>query len=453
MRHHLDPPFGRGPGGVGLHQPEVAGAVVGADVEPVAVVIDVVLVVAHAGPEHVERAVRPVGVEQPVLGGHRLRRRDQQVALRPALPDLAVERLVRLLVDEDVLGLRGAQRVPPDLVPAQRLGMLARVEEGAVVVGPDEVARHLRQLVVEQGVGGQVLHTDGVDAAAFNVYRIAEQAPVGADLQRRHLAKVVPLGQGVDVEQNMLLIDRRPGVRHRPGVNQRRRASRRRPVDRPSAVDGVLPPILVAGVVKVLALPVRHRHVGLLDAPLDLGEQGLLQRFGRRHHRLRVGVLRLQIRGDRRVAAVAQPMVVVDPHHAVGLVAHGSNPSPRRRNAGRGQRSRRGRRSRARDGGAVLPTVDGEDRGRRGAHARRHGVIAGRARGGAGARHGILTGGAGPAGADHGVFTGGAGRVGSGRGSSRIIRVISAMARSSWGSPPAMTDFGSFSTSMSGSTP
>ena len=400
VRHHLDPPLGRGSRGVGLHQPEVAGAVVGADVEPAAVVVDVVLVVARAGPEHLERAFGTVGVEQPVLGGHRLRRSDQQVALRPGPAHLAVERLVRLVVDEDVLGLRCAQRVPPDLVPAQRLGMLARAEERSVVVGPDEVARHPRQLVVEQGIGGQVLHADGVDAAAFDVDRIGEQAPVGADLESGHLAEVAAFGQGVDVEQNLLPVDRRPGVDRRRGIEHHGRVDRRRRIDRPPAVDGVLPPVLVSGVVEVLALAVRHRHVGLPDAPLDLGEQGLLQRLGRRHHRLRVGVLGLEMGGDGGVAALAQPVVVVDAHHAVRLVADGGDPRPRRGNPFGGQRLRRGVRDRR-----------------------------------------------------HGVFTGGAGRVGSGLGSSRIIRAISAMARSSWGSPPAITDFGSFSTSMSGSTP
>ncbi len=355
---------------------------VGADVEPAAIVVDLVLVAAGAGLEHLESAVGPVRVEDPVLGRHRLRRRDQQVPLRPALAHLAVERLVRLLVDQDVLGLRGPQRVPPDPVPAQRLGMQARVEEGAVVVGPDEVAGHARQLVVEQDPGRQVPDADGVDAAPLEVHRVGEQPPVGTDLERRHLAEVVTFGQDVDVQKDLLPVKRRSGVEGRRGINRRwrvtfrgrihrcRRVKRRRRinrrghmnghrlvsrrrrfnrpgpigrgrhiergrrVDRPPAVDGVLAPVLVAGAVEVRALPVRHRHVGLLDAPLDLGEQGLLQRLGRRHHRPHVVVLGLEIGGDGGVAAPAQPVVVVDPHHPVRLVAYAGNPRPRRGNPG-----------------------------------------------------------------------------------------------------------------------
>ena len=53
----------------------------------------------------------------------------------------------------------------------------------------------------------------------------------------------------------------------------------------------------------------------------------------------------------------------------------------------------------------------------------------------------------------YGVLTGGAGRWGSAIGFSCIIRSTSSTARSSCGSWPAITDRGSFSTSMSGSTP
>ena len=53
----------------------------------------------------------------------------------------------------------------------------------------------------------------------------------------------------------------------------------------------------------------------------------------------------------------------------------------------------------------------------------------------------------------HLVLTGSFGRFGRTIGSSSIARKISSTARSSCGSPPSMTDLGSFSTSMSGSTP
>ena len=51
------------------------------------------------------------------------------------------------------------------------------------------------------------------------------------------------------------------------------------------------------------------------------------------------------------------------------------------------------------------------------------------------------------------VRTGAAGRAGSGAPRVSSGFITSATARSSCGSLPAITDFGSFSTSMSGSTP
>ena len=66
-----------------------------------------------------------------------------------------------------------------------------------------------------------------------------------------------------------------------------------------------------------------HAEVGLLDAPEHLLVERLLQRLGRLHDRLGVGVLRLEIRDDFRVRLLAQPEVVVVQRVAVNFVSCG----------------------------------------------------------------------------------------------------------------------------------
>ena len=103
---------------------------------------------------------------------------------------------------------------------------------------------------------------------------------------------------------------------------------------------------------------------------------------------------------------------------------------------------------------AALVGAAGDAAGLRRARRRASSVLS-RA-GAAGRRHGAPGEVGDPAGGVGGVAfsvrTGAAGRAGSGARVSRAF-ITSATARSSCGSRPAMTDFGSFSTSMSGSTP
>jgi hypothetical protein len=75
----------------------------------------------------------------------------------------------------------------------------------------------------------------------------------------------------------------------------------------------VVLPGLESGVVPPAALAVRHRAVVLLDPADDLFVQRVLQRPERRHHRIGVGVLGLEVVEHllRLAAVVAQPVVRV----------------------------------------------------------------------------------------------------------------------------------------------
>src|SRR5262249_9630090 len=56
---------------------------------------------------------------------------------------------------------------------------------------------------------------------------------------------------------------------------------------------------------------VGHREVGLLDAREDLFVEALLEPFGPRHERVRIGVLGFQVLAHLQARLVAQPVVVV----------------------------------------------------------------------------------------------------------------------------------------------
>jgi hypothetical protein len=92
-----------------------------------------------------------------------------------------------------------------------------------------------------------------------------------------------------------------------------------------SAMDGILAALLVAPVISVRAVLVRHRRIILFDAREQLVVERLLERFGRLHHLRRVGVLGLEMRDDVGRSLVPEPRVVVDQlapvnHHLFGIL-------------------------------------------------------------------------------------------------------------------------------------
>ena len=98
-------------------------------------------------------------------------------------------------------------------------------------------------------------------------------------------------------------------------------------------MDGVLPAFLVPAVIEIRSLAVRHRHVGLPDAPLDLLEQLLFPGSRVRQRFPQPGVFRVEVGTHRGVVPVAQPVVVVEPHVAMLLEAVRALWCARRRHA------------------------------------------------------------------------------------------------------------------------
>ncbi len=284
VRDHLLPALARGFGHRRPHEPEVPRAVVRPDVEVVAQVIDVVLVLALAREEDGRFVFGVVRIHVAVLGRERLGRRDDHVAPRFRAEHPGVEGFVGLFIDEHVRRSVRSQPVSPDLVPAERDCVLLRIEDRSVVVRPGEVSGHRRDLIGEKLARREVLETNVVEASSHGVGRIGEDPMVRTDRLGEHGQEVVALGERVRVDEDLF------------GSLQGATLTR---------VDRVLLSVFEALEVVPVVAPIGNGGVVLLDAALDLLEEGLPEPREMRGHRVRVDVLGFQVGDHLRVLALS----------------------------------------------------------------------------------------------------------------------------------------------------
>ncbi len=294
--HHLLPVLAAGARDRRLHQAEGASLVVHADVEEVAVVIDVVLLLGDARGHDRPLAVGLVRGQEAGLGRGVAADAHDQVAEAPRPADPHVERLVLLFVDEVVRA--GSEHVPVDPIRALRRFVFHGVEERPVVRGPGHGADLLRDRLQDRS-GSEVLHVQGVLAEAGVVGRVGEALAVVAHHVAAEAHELLPFGQLVQVEGDLL------------GSFEGLRLA---------AVDRVLLALFRARVVPEGALAVGDVHVRLLDPREHLLVERVLEGDGGLHHRVGVGVLGLQVGRHVGVRLVAQPEVVVHAPVAVDLV-------------------------------------------------------------------------------------------------------------------------------------
>ncbi len=167
----------------GLDDAEILGLPVRANHPAAGDVIGVVLEVALASDEHLERRRRatPAGMHRVSLDTVLLdANAEERVVLRAR--DAHVEALVELLVHEDVRGRIGPDDMTLDALGEQRLRVDLDVEDRLVVGGPGDVARRAGQLLRIELAGRDVLELDDVLAAADGVGR---STPAGRCRARR----------------------------------------------------------------------------------------------------------------------------------------------------------------------------------------------------------------------------------------------------------------------------
>src|SRR5262249_61267864 len=111
---------------------------------------------------------------------------------------------------------QGADQVPPH--PVRTPGVVhGRVEQGGAVQRPRAAGVGIRDLVRQDGPGGQVLDPDRVPLVAGEVGGVGQPALVRADLERAEAEELVADGQLVAVEQLLLPVERLAVLGHRRG--------------------------------------------------------------------------------------------------------------------------------------------------------------------------------------------------------------------------------------------
>ena len=244
-----------------------------------------VLKIGGARLNQLRRARRVIGIQKTplrhiVAAGHNV---DEPPAVGPPQPHKKAR--VALVIHRLVIRRVRPQPVPVD---AHRTMMLVQhgIVQRPVVVAPHQAVVGVGYRIRQRGARLQVNNADGEPFRPVKVHAVGRQPVVGAVLKPAN-ARVIPsLRQPVHIQQRLL-----------------------RPVGAapPPAVDGILPALLKANIVVVLALLLGHGIVILLDAPPDFGVQRFLPRAQGLQKSLRVGVFGPQVRHRRRVVRIPQP--------------------------------------------------------------------------------------------------------------------------------------------------
>ncbi len=290
---------------VGPHQLEVHRAVgVGADHEAVAPVLEVI---EHPRLPRLDQPGRGRGVragDQPGLAGLVVAGPDEDPSAGRRAVHVQEEAVVGLLVDQDVV-LGAAPGGTAEHLGGPPFGVAPDPEQPVGVLRPAEGAGGLLDRLGQHLSAGQGLHMDAVDLRALLVGGIGVEAVVGAVLGRPEVEVGLAAGEGVGVDQHLLLGGRRAEA---------------------AGVDRVLGPGLVADVVFELSVGRGDGGVVGLDAALHLLEQLRLQGLGPGQHGPGVGVLRLQVAADVGAEGLGivqhlAPVLVLHPGVVVGADA------------------------------------------------------------------------------------------------------------------------------------
>ena len=192
-----------------------------------------------------------------------------------------------------------AQRVRLDPPRQKRFRIVQNIKQRPVVGGPRETRRNPGNFHRQRFTAPEVLDSQRELPTPDRVFDIGQQGLVRADLPVADPIEVVSFGEFIDIEHDLF------GRVHAAFA---------------ARVDRVLLTFLEARVVPVILALVRYGAVVLLDSADDFLVQGGFRIGQRRHHRIGIVVLRLQVREHVGVGAfiVAQPIVFVLARRSMG---------------------------------------------------------------------------------------------------------------------------------------
>ncbi len=301
---------------------EILMRVVSVDVEHVLTLVDIVLYPLDARFHEDLLAQRIVCGEEADLAGLMVAAADQQPFLVRGERGSDAESFVVLVVEFDVVFQRLAQPVQTGIVDPPLLGG-QRVDQRLVVRHPDEAGQSAGDLIRQELAGGQILDPRREAFRAVVVHRIGQQPAVGAG------------GDGAQVEVFLALRQRHFVEDQFVGAAV---------VDR---ADGTAPPLLVFRAlleldpVEPVAVLLRHRLIGFLDAGPHFLEQRVDLPLAPCHPRFEPAIFRFQVLqhglvGDLRITGIAQPCIIVGDGQA--MVGEGMRLLCRLRRTGKGLR-------------------------------------------------------------------------------------------------------------------
>ena len=308
MGQHFPPVLAPRRGGGGTEQAEVASAIVDAEVEPAALVRDIVFDFRFAPQQQLQRMQRTGGGQPPHFTGGGAVRFQKEPFAAARLTAADVEAFVVLLEDELVFALARAEAVTPEAMGT--LGGVQRgVEERQVVGGPFARVGGGGERVRQQLAGAEVLHLQRVDLVAFGVGRVGEQRLAGTDGEDAQPPILFAVGELVAIEQNFF-----KGAGLAPAA----------------AIDVVLEPFFGAGKVLIRSARRGRGDVVLLQAGHHFAIEFLAQRGAMLGLAGGVGVLGFEVSDDFGIGFFAEPEVIVQADVAMEFQAVGFLRSGRR---------------------------------------------------------------------------------------------------------------------------
>ncbi len=226
--------------------------------------------------------------------------RDHAEAAAGALMQMGEPAGILLLVDERVVGLPGAEPVPPHLHRAMVVVEL-HIEEALAVLAPDDAAVGLLDQIVKILARRPVADADGEIFRALGVGAPGLQLVIVRVAAAAELEIFVVFGERVAVEHDLALAA----------------------VARHAAEQFVLPALAKPAEIGERSVGRGHAGIVLLDPPAHLAHQRLLKRRGVAEQALGVAVLFIEIFADVGIehGGIAQhllPFLVLQPGIVVG---------------------------------------------------------------------------------------------------------------------------------------
>jgi len=261
-----------------------------ADEQTVAVRFDIVAEFRRSCGHQLRGLLDVLEVREPGFAGIVVAHGHDRIASRPAAPQMHEPAGIEILRHQFVRALIGAEPVPEDL---RRPVVVVDpdIEKGAGIPGPDDGPVRALDDVVQVFAAIEIADPDRVEFRTLFVATPRQQAVARGMFRSAEIEKGLALRQRIAVEEQYIV----------------------------AAIAGattdqfVLPAFAEPDEILECAVGPRNLRIVFLDAPPQLGDQLRLERAGGRQDRIRIRVLRIEVRTDfgRRLRRIGENLLPV----------------------------------------------------------------------------------------------------------------------------------------------